>query len=303
MSEPSPEDATSIPVSLHAGCGYDVSIVSAESGLPIAGARISFGWTDIDREYQTSRDGVARIRNLGTDDWYFVIRADGFATEFKKTSEQKLGSVLPMRFELKPGGSLVGTLRDDDGVPIADAKVSVAPADISMSPGYGRVRTDAEGKYSIDGLPIGRPLRVSGTKEGYEYGRASSAVASAQSPTQADLVCKKQAYGGDVVVTVVAADGSPIAGATLFNRGNSSSDTREAQTDAQGKAKLQNLFSGYAGCFVTVNADGFIAQRLPIVPGSGRIESPTGTGTNRQGNRRPPRRLAGKKFASVLQRG
>ncbi|MCS7470429.1 carboxypeptidase-like regulatory domain-containing protein [Stieleria sp. ICT_E10.1] len=99
---------------------------------------------------------------MGADDWYFVIQADGFATEFKKTSEQKLGSVLPMRFELKRGGSLVGTVRDEDGVPLADAKVSVSPADISMSPGYGKTATDSKGNYSFDGLPIGRPLRVIG---------------------------------------------------------------------------------------------------------------------------------------------
>jgi hypothetical protein len=272
VKESLPEGESDLAIDLHEGCGYDVSVVDAESGDPIPAARISFGWTDIEREYLSDGSGLARIRNLGADDWYFVVQADGFATEFKKTSKQTLGSVLPLRFTLKPGGRLVGTLRDDSGAALAEAKVSVSPGDVSMSPGYGSTLTDAEGNYSMDGLPIGRPLRLLGRKTGYDYGSMTCAVASSDPPTRADLVCKKRPYGGDVVIEVVAADGSPIAGATLFNRGNSSADTRTAQTDGQGKAKLQNLFSGYAGCNVAIKADGFIPKRLPVVPGT--VEQP-----------------------------
>ena len=114
-----------------------------------------------------------------------------------------------------------------------------------MSPGYGKTQTDADGNFSFDGLPIGRPLQMSGVKEGYEYGRHSCAVPDSETPMRADFVCKKQLYGGDVVVSVTAIDGSPIPDAILLNRGSSSSQTRQATTDAQGKGTLQNLYSGY----------------------------------------------------------
>lgn len=257
-----------IPISLHEGCGYDVVVSSAASEQPLKGARISFGWTDIVREYTSDKQGIARIRNLGTDKWYFIVRADGYATEFINTSEQQLGSVLPLKFELAPGGKIVGTLRDDKGNPVADARVSISPGDLTMAPVYGQVQTDTDGRFSFDGLPIGAPLRLMGSKEGYDFGVTECGVGSADTPTRADFVCKKQPYGGDALVTVVAADGSPIAGATLFNRGNSTRDKRTATTGPLGRATLKNLFTQHTGCSITVKAKGFIPQRLPIVPGT-----------------------------------
>lgn len=257
-----------IAVGLHVGCGYDVSIVSAITRQPIKGARISFGWTDIEREYTPDDDGIVRIRNLGSDDWYFIVQADGFATEFKRTSKQQLASVLPLEFQLSPGGQIIGTVRDEKGTPLADAGVSVFPGDVSLSPRYGRTQTDADGEFSFDGLPIGRPLRLSAGKNGYESGRLRFAVASSDAATRTDLVCIKRPYGGDVIVEVVAGNGSPIAGATVINRGSSTSAIRTAVTDVRGRAKLQDLFTRYDGCHVTVKAEHFIAKRVPVVPGT-----------------------------------
>ena len=271
QNPPSPRPA--IDLRLHPGCGYDVGVFDASGNRPIQNATISFGWTDIDRSYATGADGVAEIRNLGVDDWYFIVRADGYATVFKKTSEQQLGSVLPMRFDLEPGGVIVGTVRDQNGKPVPEANVSVSPRDQSMTPRFGRTTTDEKGNYRLDGLPIGRPLRVSAGKDGYQRPEDNeAAVATAQSPTVADFTMKKSVYGGDVMVTVADSQGRPVVGASLLNQGDSSAQKRVTLTDVGGRGLLQNVYTGYAGCHVVVKAEGYVPQRLAVTPGT--IDAP-----------------------------
>ncbi len=272
VSDPLPTEASEVTLSLHPGCGYDVAVHDAKSSAPIASAVISFGWTDIEREYKTGEDGVSRIRNLAMDDWYFVVRADGYATEFFKTSKQQLGTVLPLRFDLNPGGSIQGVVQDSDGKLVSDAKVSISAADISMSPEYVRIVTNDVGEFSAEGLPIGRPLRLSARKDGYEWVTKTAGVIGTAEPTRVEMVIQKRSYGGDVIVKVLDSNEQPIESATLFNRGNSSSDTRESVTDKTGVGKIQNVFNAYSGCAIVVKAVGYIPQRIPVEPGT--IEKP-----------------------------
>lgn len=61
--------------------------------------------------------------------------------------------------------------------------------------------------------------------------------------------------------------------AQLTNQGNSTADVRSGETNGQGVCLLQDLYSGYAGCQVTVKADGYIAVQTTIDPGT--IETPS----------------------------
>ena len=181
-----------ITIALHEGVGFDVSVTDWEK-KPIAGAKVSFAWTDISREYVTNANGLAQIRGLASDGWYFVVRGEGYATTYQRTSEQTLGSVLPMRFALQPGGRMVGTVRDDKGNPVVGAKVTIGNAEEGMTPRYAQVVTDEDGSYAADGLPLKTQLRLYSSQDGYESGRAEYAVPSADQPARGDLVLKKEA--------------------------------------------------------------------------------------------------------------
>lgn len=275
-----PSDASDIELKLHPGCGYDVAVHDSETKQPIPNAKISFGWTDIVREYTTGKDGVAKPRNLSVSDWYFIAKADGYATQFLKTSKQELGTVLPIRFDLNPGGKLTGVLRDGDEQPVADAKVSIVAASRGMDPSYGSTVTNEAGEFSFEGLPVGKTFRLSATKDAYLRASHECAVASAEASTQADFQLLKRPYGSDVRVTVLDENDQPMRAAKLTNRGNSTADVRSGETDEQGVCLLQDLFSGYAGCQVSVKADGYIAVQRSIDPGS--IDTPSEITVNLQ---------------------
>ncbi len=159
--------ATTMDLQLHPGCEYDV-LVRSKDGQPIEGANISFGWTDIDRQYSTGADGVARIQGLSVDDWYFIIRADGYATQFKKTSKQKLGTKEELEFDLEPGCGVRVRLIDQHDNPVAGAKFYLSDGELSMSPNYAVVKTDADGRFEVEGLPAERKLRMGTTLDGYK---------------------------------------------------------------------------------------------------------------------------------------
>ncbi|KLU04428.1 hypothetical protein RISK_003482 [Rhodopirellula islandica] len=267
-----PSEPSDIELNLHPGCGYDVVVHDAETEQPIPNARISFGWTDIVREYATDDDGIAKPRNLAMSDWYFIAKADGYATKFLKTSKQELGTILPLRFDLDRGGKLVGILRDGNDQPIADAKVSITATSRGMEPGYGSTVTNAAGEFSFDGLPLDKTFRLFASKDGYLRANHECVVTSAEGSTPADFVMLKRPYGGDVRVTVLDENGEPLPEAKLTNRGSSTADVLSGETNDEGVCLLQNLYTGYAGCQVTVKADGYIAVQHDVEPGT--IESP-----------------------------
>ncbi|MCA9130875.1 MAG: carboxypeptidase regulatory-like domain-containing protein, partial [Planctomycetales bacterium] len=268
---PETEQTDALQLILHQGCGFDVNVRDMD-GNAIAGADISFAWTDIDRHYASDSDGVARIRNLAMDEWFVVVRAPRMATDWFKTSKQNLGSILPLDFQLKPGGSVRIKVVDETGASIPDAMVSVNATTVSMSPNYARAATDTDGELVADGLPLDGVLQVYASKDGFESANREITVPNSDRMLDLNLVLNRKPYGGDVRVHVTDEQGNPIEGAEIANRGKSSADMRRATTDAQGIALLQDVQSSYAGTVVIAKAAGFIAQEAQASPGT--IEAP-----------------------------
>jgi len=72
---------------------------------------------------------------------------------------------------LAPGGRLAGKVVGSDAKPLADAIVTAAPTDGNLMTMFresrnAAQRTDANGKFSFDGLPAGSKYTVRATKEG-----------------------------------------------------------------------------------------------------------------------------------------
>ena len=201
------------PLTLHDGCNYRVKVISATTGKPLPSGQVQFGWTDLPRHYDAGADGVVEIGGLSVADWYFVVAAEGHATQFKKTPKQPLGSTTELEFTLHPGGEVVGTVRTDDGEPVANAKVSANSTAGGMTPAYGSMSTDSNGRFRFENLPIGVAIRFSAGKEAHIRASQEVVIPIGQKQASTKLVCDPRPYGGDCVVTLLNEEGQPIAGA------------------------------------------------------------------------------------------
>ncbi len=265
---PSPDPSKSFDLSLHEGCRYAVTVLDKANRQPIADSEISFGWTDIDRKYTTSQQGFIEIAGLAIDEWYFVVKAKNYSISYRKLPKQPLGSRTELVFELEPGSTITGTIRDETGNAVQGAKVSAADVIRSMTPGLGRSESDREGKYQLTSLPRGTDIRLSVTSENHVGISKSLTVPLDRSTMNTDLSLVRRVYGGDCIVQVDDEKGSPIAGATIENMGNSSRDVRRGKTDDRGIARIEDLYSSYRGTIATVKAAGYIAQQIPLIAGT-----------------------------------
>ncbi|MFO0939711.1 MAG: M56 family metallopeptidase [Pirellulales bacterium] len=264
------EQDKKLDLKLLPACSYKVLVKDKSTKQPIQNAEISFAWTDINRSYKTGADGVAHIRGLVANDWYFRVRADGRAATFLKTPSQSVGSVTELEFELDVGSTLSGKVVDQDGKPIAKCKIYPGLADRGMSPYFAdKLETDAQGQFSLSSLPRDTRLSFSFDSEGYErYQRKEFTILKTQETYSLEIQLKKLAYGGDCKVLVVDQEGDPIAGAVVSNHGRSSDEVRTATTDENGLALVQNLFSSFDGMRGAVRAEGFVPKEFNLEKGT-----------------------------------
>lgn len=255
-------------LTLHEGCNYRVKILSAVTGEPLRSGRVWFGWTDLPREYQAGEDGIVTIGGLAVDDWYFVVAADGYGIQFKKTPKQSLGSTTELVFKLVAGGSLVGVVQTDEGKPVEGASVAVSSSEGGMTPGYGRMKTGADGQFEFKNLPAGVVVRLGASKKDHSRASKNIAVPAGAKETVEILTCTPRPYGGDCIVTVVDEEGEPIVGAALRNDGNSTADHRDAITDGNGQGRLAHMYSSRGEHRVYVRAKGFVTQRIDVATGT-----------------------------------
>jgi len=81
-----------------------------------------------------------------------IARGDGYAT---RRFSQVLSGAARRRYVLPTGTSLSGTVRDARGEPLADVLLR-----LYCNPNELEARSDAEGRYRIDGVPVGFPGKL-----------------------------------------------------------------------------------------------------------------------------------------------
>ena len=257
-----------VNLSMHEGCRYNVKVFAKEDAKPVPNATISFGWTDIVRNYKTGLDGVVKIGGLGRDEWYFVVKADGFATTYRRLPKQSLGSSTDLEFQLAPGCDLEGRLVNEKGTPIAGAMVGANETSASMTPGFGEAVSDENGRFLLKSLPRGDAIRLYARKDNHESFYSEISMPQDEKSFKYDITLQTMPYGGDCVVTVINEKGAPITDASLENMGDSSANVRTAKTDSAGKAILANLFKGFQGTKAVIRARGYITQRVALETGT-----------------------------------
>lgn len=229
---------------------------SVDGGVP-AGLSITaevdrgehgFSWFD-EIDASVAADGTFTIPDVEQGNLRFDLRAPGFQP-LRRFLVVDGTAPAAQDCVLRPGRSRSLVVRDGDGRPVAEAEVRVdLDEDLAIT-----ATTDDQGRATLDGLP---PGRVGFHIEHQDFLRAQGELdlAATEVPIALDP-------GLSISGQVVDADGRPVSEASIFAWGpthEEESESRNADTDAEGRFRLGGLIPGsYA---VTVSADAASIER------------------------------------------
>lgn len=192
-----------------------------------------FSWFgDIDATI--AADGTFTIPDVEAGTLRFDLRAPGFQPLRRALV---IGATAPPEQDcvLRPGGRRTLVIRDAEGAAVAEAEASVdLDEDLAIT-----ATSDDQGRAILDGLPPGRVgFRVEHPDFLARLGELDQGTAEVQVILDPGLA---------IVGQVVDADGKPVADASLFAWGpahSEDSDSRHADTDADGRFRLNGLAAG-----------------------------------------------------------
>lgn len=228
-----------------------------ESGNPIKNANVfvylvdnlqirNSGWTDSNGNYS--------INNLNSGDYIVQIYAEGWIKQQRTDYVTVIASnnTSQINFTLRPGGSITGTVLDEQGKPITNARVCAVPVNESSIRTYYCV--DDYGNYLINSLDSGDYI-VEAKAEGWIIQQWAEHV-TVNPPNKTGNINFTLKKGGSISGQVVDEQGQPIVKALVTISDNSSSYL--CRTDDIGKYVFQSLISGTYE--VNVRATGWIKQ-------------------------------------------
>jgi len=179
------------------------------------------------------------------------------------------------------GGTLQGTVVDDQGKPVADAQVvfhAPAPGGGKVQPVEVRTKTDAEGRYRLTTPPLGGVYILLARVWAYRAGTAITAALVDRS--SAALVLRKPEPR---TVKIEGPDGQPVAGASVsprvvsFAAGGPNTDVpdtlaapRAVTTGPDGRATLDYLADGDILATVRITAESIGTQDFQLIERPGR---------------------------------
>jgi hypothetical protein len=218
-------------------CRFRVHVTAKASGRPIAGATVRFLWPDIERRFVSGADGIALVEGVRPKEHWFKVGAEGFAAQALHVAATQPGTTHDLAFSLAPGGQIRGTVRDALGQPIPDVGVTLQRAGNPGSMRVDYLKTDANGRFTFDSVPVGDKLEIS---VGYEnqWKNQTVLLSAGRKSLVAEVKFDKRPDNGSVVVHVTGPDHKPIAGAEISNPGSGTRWWRRGTTDAQGACRL-----------------------------------------------------------------
>lgn len=273
--EPAPDEPKQIP----SKGSMRVRVIGPD-GQAIAGAKlfanVSFWnrnaklnkqWVIKNKHYVTDGDGMAEIELPKiVEDLRLWARKDGYAPMFAMwwpKLEPGL-TAIPEEFtyHMQKGTVLGGVVKNDDGRPIEGVEVDVRYDENGVQSGPtnragfdswlandGNVRTDAQGRWSLDNVPAGDDVKVSiklshpdyiDDKDWGSLQKEQLVTTQALRDQTAVIVMHR---GVVVSGTVTGADGNPLPGALVIrgDRPYWDEGSQEVRTDADGRYQLPSL--------------------------------------------------------------
>lgn len=273
-----------------------VTALDSVTGKPISGAKVKVhgkehvetpDFAEYDREGVTAANGIAAVQHSqdGLDSLEIRVEAENYVSA-KKEVNLKKGDKLPPNVEirLKGGIKIGGIVQDPDGQPLAEAKVNVSRVFRGDDDGrkqeesefsFRGATTDAEGKWSVNGVPLSLlPDIFIGAKHA-DYVEANGHIIGDDAKATEQLTNRtyviKLARGFEVTGVVLGPDDQPFPGAKVKAGHRWSGDSKkEATTGPDGRFHLLNLRGELQA--VTATADGYTPATKAITPGTNGIE-------------------------------
>jgi protocatechuate 3,4-dioxygenase beta subunit len=213
------------------------------------------------------------------------VRPEHFAAQKSGRLELRPGEHRELEIALKPGGTLAGTVHDDQGQPVDGAELTVEIDPVMMGRGGYEVRTGktgADGAFHLDAVTAGH-LKLRIERSGMLDDGFDVELGEGESRTDLALVLS----GGSAISGRLSwPDGSPVAdakvsvdfdpasmnGMAAFNamRGGSG----EGKTDAQGAFEVRGLGKGPFLVRASIERDGetWRARKSPVPPATTGLE-------------------------------
>ncbi len=282
VSEPAPVlPAVTATAAVTDSNALHLLIVAADSGKPVPGVQIDYrGWEK--RKYQgrtlqANRFGECDIviPRSNITQLELTTRSDTFA-DTRLNWHTDRGDVIPTSATLRlvRPVSIGGTVVDPEGHPVADAKVGFNHEDdpagktSSQSHEFGwiQVKTDAEGKWSINRIAPEMIRRIYGSASHPAYVQSGLVFASRDAKTEKALREGTYVFHLGQAVTVrgivVGPDDVPIAGAEVLVGKRMMSDARKSKTGGDGTFEIGGCRPGKT--LLSAEADGFGATTREV---------------------------------------
>jgi protocatechuate 3,4-dioxygenase beta subunit len=170
---------------------------------------------------------------------------------------QEVKGTLKITVDPKLAFRMRGNVTDRLGKPVPGAQVTLqwmrqVPSDDPRSSGsigtsLPPLPTDAAGRFDSGPLFPGDQYQLNVTAEGHAP-FLSSQIVGTPGMTRGLGRIRLAGTSGHLAGTVIDSAGKPVAGATVFNRGNALQPV-ETRTDVQGRFRLEKLFPGHKYAF------------------------------------------------------
>ncbi|BEP92019.1 hypothetical protein GmRootA79_04030 [Acidovorax sp. A79] len=225
-----------------------MQLVEASTGTPIPGAQVT-GTGAGNLSASSNASGQILLQGLAPGSYNLTATAQGYSTvQFSVTLQPgestNLGVVQMLGSTSATTAVVSGTVRDSaTGDPLGAATITVAAQSLTAT-------TDAQGRYLITGVAPGA-ISIIAAKTGYFDASGQASALAGQTLNFSPNLVRNPAGGTGgsggtnecrIAGTITkAADGTPIAGATVALNGT---NTGATTTDANGAYALTGLLSG-----------------------------------------------------------
>ncbi|NPC70346.1 hypothetical protein HPP05_11370 [Corallococcus exiguus] len=222
-----------VRIQLGPGAVLEGRVVEAPSGKPVEGARVdvSLSGGDADPGVALSdAEGHFLVRGLAPGGYDAKVTASGYTSAIRRGLTVTQGERFPVEIQLAGTGGVEGQVRDRNGAPVAAARITGVSG---WSHGLGlnsvEARTDADGRYRLEGLATGQ-LSLSAGHDGTTAGIRQTVSVEANRTVRADFTLDGTGTlegrvravhgaltGGPLEVTAMADQSPEASGMTLGN--------------------------------------------------------------------------------------
>ncbi len=259
------QEGDAAKLTLSRGIEVEITAISESTGEAVADAIVRLRYP-FRREIKTNAQGIAKVGGLLPSLTEFRLYKKGLARAVREVPLDQTSAPKAFTLKMKEGGVLNGKVVDEKGEPIQKAMVYFRLLDYQTGTYDTSPYTDEEGKFRNRYLPLGVPIEVDASADGYVSVDKEFSISPDTRQRDVVITLKRKPHGGTVLGTVRDEAGNPIAGAKAINSGRRFSQRREAVTDQDGKFQLDELYGKYSGFEVVVGAKGYAAARLNIEP-------------------------------------